>query len=251
MTIDVLPPETENGCRLYVIGDIHGQIRALKSVLSRIETDLVERPTEDFKIIFLGDLIDRGEDSRAVLDLAIRLASSEHTIILRGNHEEMALGALDNPDDLISWRKYGGLETIASFGLDTYDLMRGRKLASLHHDFREQFGPDRRQFLESRPYSFASGSYFFCHAGIRPGLPLSEQAPADLIWIRDDFLLSELRHEKFIIHGHTPVEQIEVKSNRINIDTGAYMTGRLTCLVLQGSSAHVLDSLSGPITSIF
>lgn len=251
MTDDALRPMTENGCRLYVIGDVHGQIHILKHVLNRIETDLADRPKADFKLIFLGDLIDRGEDSRAVIDLTMRLAASENTIVLRGNHEEMALGALDNPDELINWRKYGGLETIASFGLDTFDLMRGRKLATIHQDFTHKFGPERRQFLESRPYSFTCGSYFFCHAGIRPGIPLSEQTPADLVWIRDPFLTSTMRHDKLIIHGHTPVEQIEIKSNRINIDTGAYMTGRLTCLVLEDSSAHVFDSASGPISSIF
>lgn len=251
MTIFFQQPMTDHGTRVYAIGDIHGQIHALKRILNWIEQDLSARPKSDFKIILLGDLVDRGDDSRGTIDLAMKLATSEQIIILRGNHEEMLLGALDKPDDMMDWRKYGGLETLSSFGIDTFELMRGRGIASVHRQFVEKFGSERRHFIETRPYSFECGSYFFCHAGIRPGIPLPEQSPSDLAWIREPFLFSDANHDKIIVHGHTPVEQIEIKPNRINIDTGAYMTGRLTCLILEEDTGYVFDAQNQPITRIF
>ena len=241
---------TDNGERLYVIGDIHGEFNALRKILAGISSDLQRRPTNQYRIIFLGDFVDRGDNSSAVIDLLISLSDLDHIIILRGNHEAMLLSILDQADGISEWRNYGGLETLNSFGVAIQDVMKGRGIQIAHSDFVQKFGQARRSFIEALPYSYQSGDYYFCHAGVRPGKILAEQTPQDLMWIREPFLSHNDPFEKLIIHGHTPIEQIEIKRNRINIDTGAYLTQRLTCLVLEKSRVSSFDSLDPEINDI-
>lgn len=244
------PYSTANGERLYVIGDIHGEFKALQTVLNGISDHLKKFPSKDYRLIFLGDTIDRGEYSRKVIDCLIALARTEPATILMGNHEAILVSALENPDRILEWRNYGGLETLTSFGIRINHLMKGRGIAQVSKEFNERFGLERRKFIQNLPYHAVSGDYFFCHAGIRPGRALSEQLPNDLIWIREPFLSHRERYEKCVVHGHTPVERIDVTHNRINIDTGAYLTQRLTCLILQNYSVTYFDSVQPEISSI-
>lgn len=233
-----------------MIGDVHGELRSLRRLLDHISTDLEVRPTQNFHILFLGDLIDRGENSRGVIDIAMQLVRESNTTVLRGNHEQMLLSALTDPRELLAWRQYGGLETLMSFGIAPIELIGNPNVGKVQEKLNQAVGPERKSFIESLPTSFQSGDYYFCHAGIKPGVSLAKQSEHDLMWIRDEFLSSSMRHEKYIVHGHTPVEHIDVHQNRINIDTGAYLTGRLSCLILEGPRMDAFDSKSSANTRI-
>ena len=225
--------QVPEGVRIYAIGDVHGRADLLDRLLSRIDADLITRPTARAIHVFLGDYIDRGPNSKEVLDQLVRRAKHFELVCLKGNHEAFLLNFLDNPAVLTEWRQYGGLETLMSYGLSPSmnpdPLTQSQLAVELDHVLPE----DHRQFLSRLQLSFACGDFFFAHAGIRPSVPLMQQQEKDLLWIREEFLLCEEDYGKIVVHGHTPVKQPEVRSNRINIDTGAYATSRLTCLQLE------------------
>ncbi|MGX1198702.1 serine/threonine protein phosphatase 1 [Parvibaculum sp. MBR-TMA-1.3b-4.2] len=237
------PPSAPEGMRIYAIGDIHGRADLLEGLLARIEKD-----ARDFSgrkvIVFLGDYVDRGMDSRAVLDrLVAGPPTAFEAVYLKGNHEEAMLQFLADAEFGRTWKYYGGLETLHSYGVR--DLMR--------HDSADEFEQARekleaelpeahKKFLQRLETSAEFGDYFFAHAGVRPGVPLSKQIDEDLLWIREDFLLSESSFGKVVVHGHTPEEKAVFRNNRIGVDTGAYMTGVLTALVLEGRSQRLLQT---------
>ena len=219
------------GTRIYAIGDIHGRLDLLDEVLARVDTDMAQHPISNATRVFLGDYIDRGPDSKRVLDRLISCRVTQPTVCLMGNHEAYLREFLKNPDILSVWRHYGGLDTLLSYGLALTietDAQEQRKLAS---ELDRVLPSGHREFLSSLKQYFICGDFFFVHAGVRPGICLTEQS--DLLWIREDFLLCEDHFGKVVVHGHTPVLEPDVRPNRINIDTGAYVTGRLTCLVLE------------------
>jgi serine/threonine protein phosphatase 1 len=183
--------------------------------------------------IFLGDYIDRGRDSAAVLDLLIERAKAHRMVCLKGNHEIYLSEFLENPGILGAWAQYGALPTLASYGLTPKINAGPEEQADLAAGLSSALPKSHAQFLAGLKLSFTCGDFFFVHAGVRPGTPLSRQREEDLLWIREDFLLHEEPFEKIIVHGHTPVKEPDVRKNRINIDTGAYATGRLTCLKLE------------------
>jgi serine/threonine protein phosphatase 1 len=226
--------------RIYAVGDVHGRADLLASLLQRIDCDLKARPVAHTLEIFLGDYIDRGSDSRLVLDLLIGRQHHCETVFLKGNHELYALAALTNPSVLAEWMRIGGISTLASYGVKP----SGRTDPQSANDIALAFGnamPDsHRRFLEGLTLSFSCGDFFFTHAGVRPGVPLQKQSADDLLWIREDFLLHEGSFGMVVVHGHTPAIEPDVRENRINIDTGAYATGRLTCLVLEGDQITFL-----------
>jgi serine/threonine protein phosphatase 1 len=234
------PPKLPNGIRIYAVGDVHGRIDLLDRVLLQIDKDLAASPPFRAIQVFLGDYIDRGPASRAVLDrLAGRIRSGE-TVFLKGNHETFVARFLEDPALLSDWRQYGGLETLISYGLrPPLNPTRSEQL-ELAKVFKTALPPAHLDFLRRLRTSFSCGDFFFVHAGVRPGVPFSRQHEDDLLWIREDFLLHEEKFEKIVVHGHTPVREPEIKSNRINIDTGAYATGRLTCVRIEGSTAVVI-----------
>jgi serine/threonine protein phosphatase 1 len=233
-------PSVPSGTRIYAVGDIHGSAHLLYTLFERIDDDLKARPTADAVQVFLGDYIDRGPTSRQVIDLLIARQRAHNLILLKGNHEDLALRFLSDPNTLSQWKNIGGLNTILSYGVTP----TRRDDPQLQHAVATAFGhsmPDsHRRFLQSLALSFACGDFFFAHAGVRPGIPLQEQSQHDLLWIREDFLLHEEDFGKVIVHGHTPARDPDVRPNRINIDTGAYATGRLTCLVLEGDQMGFL-----------
>ena len=228
------PPKTPDGVRIYAIGDVHGRADLLAQLLAGIDDDIAAYPAPRVIEILVGDYIDRGPQSREVLDILVARSQQRQMVCLKGNHETYLPDFLRNPATLGEWRCFGGLETLLSYGV----------MPSINPDKQEQRGlaaafdralPDNhRRFLASLRSSFVCGDYFFVHAGVRPGIPLSHQHEQDLLWIREDFLLHAESFGKIVVHGHTAVAEPDMRPNRINIDTGAYATGKLTCLVLEG-----------------
>jgi serine/threonine protein phosphatase 1 len=205
-----------------------------------IDADLARSMPPDPIQVFLGDYVDRGPDSKKTLDLLIQRSRTHKSVFLKGNHEAFMLEALRDPTKVEDWRQFGGLQTMISYGLqpslnpgaeEQVDLIR-RLTAAL---------PDAHlKFLQRLEPKFVCGDFCFVHAGVRPGIPLDEQQEADLLWIRNDFLESEEHFGKYIVHGHTPVRTPDIRPNRINIDTGAYATGNLTLLTIEGNSMLAL-----------
>jgi serine/threonine protein phosphatase 1 len=233
-------PHTPVGERIYAVGDIHGRADLLVALLARIDDDLSARPIGDAVQVFLGDYIDRGPDSRQVLDLLIDRQRQHKVLCLKGNHEVYAVQALREPSVVSEWLKMGGVATLLSYGVmpaSHDDVQTQRETAAA---FRRALPDSHQHFLRRLALSFSYGDYFFAHAGVRPEIPLQQQYERDLLWIRDDFLLHEEDFGKVVIHGHTPTPEPEIRSNRINIDTGAYATGRLTCLVLENDQMRFL-----------
>jgi serine/threonine protein phosphatase 1 len=234
-------PVLPDGLRIYAVGDVHGRADVLKQLFSRIDEDLKEHNKAAETIhVFLGDYIDRGPDSAAVLDLLIERGRTHRIFCLKGNHETYLFEFLENPRIFKLWSQYGALATLAAYGLAPKVSATPKEQAELAARLRDAMPESHSQFLAGLKLSFTCGDYFFVHAGVRPGTPLSRQREDDLLWIRDDFLSHEEPFEKIIIHGHTPVKEPEVRQNRINIDTGAYATGRLTCLKLEGDKIEFI-----------
>ncbi len=233
-------PRVPAGRRVYAVGDVHGRADLLSKLFVRIDDDLKSRPISDSVQVFLGDYIDRGPDSRKVIDLLIARRRRHGAVLLKGNHEDYALRVLGDPAALREWMTIGGLNTLLSYGVTPTrrdDPQSQREMAIA----LDQALPDsHRRFLGSLALSFTCGDFFFAHAGVRPGIPLQLQTQRDLLWIREDFLLHEEDFGKIVVHGHTPSREPDIQPNRVNIDTGAYATGRLTCLVLEGDEMSFL-----------
>jgi calcineurin-like phosphoesterase family protein len=227
-------PKTPDGIRIYAIGDVHGRADLLAQLFAGIDRDIAAYPAPRAIEVLLGDYIDRGPHSREVLDILIARSRSREMVFLKGNHETYIPDFLRDPAVLGQWRHFGGLETLVSYGVTPSINADEREQRELAAAFARALPESHRRFLANLKGSFACGDYFFAHAGVRPGIPLSQQHEQDLLWIREDFLLHEESFGKIVIHGHTPVSEPDIRPNRINIDTGAYATGWLTCLVLQG-----------------
>lgn len=227
-------PQVPNGIRVYAIGDIHGRVDLLDAMLKRIDSDLEQSPISMGIEVYLGDYIDRGPASREVIDRLVARNRTFRAVFLKGNHEDYLANFVSNPPVLEDWQHFGGLQTLMSYGImPPIDTGRGAH-AKLAAAFDKVLPVGHRRFLDNLRLSFTCGDFFFVHAGVRPGIPLTKQREEDLLWICRDFLLCEEEFGKIIVHGHTPVPEPDVRPNRINIDTGAYATGRLTCLRLEG-----------------
>jgi serine/threonine protein phosphatase 1 len=229
-----------DGMRVYCVGDIHGRDDLLGQMAERVAVDLEDRSFDHALTVFLGDYVDRGLGSKQVVE---RFVSSEWPTAftaLAGNHEDLLTAFLEDERVLEAWRSLGGLETLHSYGVDVGGAKAGRDMAKIRAAFATRFPARHRQFLASLTSSIAIGDYFFCHAGVRPGVPLDRQERNDLLTIRETFLSSEVEHGKLVVHGHTPSLVPEIRPNRIGIDTAGYATGRLTCLVLEKDQRRFL-----------
>ncbi|RIJ20477.1 serine/threonine protein phosphatase [Henriciella barbarensis] len=229
--------------RAYAIGDVHGRLDLLEDLLQQIERDIGERPTKSNHIIFLGDLIDRGPSSRGVIEklMDYKPAHAKCHFIM-GNHEEaLVRGLRGEPDQLDGWLKHGGDATAESYGIDQAYLRRQGNEA-LEHALISAI-PDRHvEFMAGFLDRIQFGDYLMVHAGIRPGIPIEDQHPSDLRWIRREFLDSQKDHGFVIVHGHTVEPEISNQLNRIGIDTGAYDTGVLTAVRLEGEDVCFLQA---------
>lgn len=236
-------PDT-NGRRLYAIGDVHGRYDLLSRLLEMIAADKASHPRIDSQIIMLGDYIDRGPQSRQVCEALMALERSDAVRCLRGNHEQIVLDALAG--DLMAlrlWLSHGGVEAVRSWGLvppvtDDAD----HEMAYFVDMLAQAMGEDMIRWLKDLPVSYRHGDYFFVHAGIRPAIALEEQEERDMLWIREPFLSSAVRHPAVIVHGHSIREDIEVRSNRIGIDTAAWKSGVLTAVVLENGHYRTLQT---------
>ena len=226
----------EPGVRVYAIGDIHGRDDLLERMHAMIEADRMVPPSADAVVVYLGDYVDRGPCSCEVIDRLIRKpVKGCRAIHLRGNHEDMMLRFLDDAANDV-WLANGGLATLLSYGVaeaEQWISFLGRDRQRFRDGLARLLPETHRRFLVGLTDSFVSGDYLFVHAGIRPGRPLDKQDPRDLMWIRGPFLACEEDFGKRVVHGHTITPEPEVLPNRIGIDTGAFFTGRLTCLVLE------------------
>ncbi len=233
-------PRLPEGVRIYAIGDVHGRADLLDRKLSLIDAHIAAHPVARPIFLFVGDYIDRGPASREVLDLLINCEKGREMIFLRGNHDVFILNFIENPALLSDWSKIGGLETLMSYGVQpslNADAITQKELAKA---LDAALPEEHRKFLLGLDTCFPCGSYFFVHAGVRPGIALADQREEDMLWIRDEFLLHEEDFGKIVVHGHTPVREIDIRTNRINIDTGAYVTGRLSCVMLEADRVEPL-----------
>jgi serine/threonine protein phosphatase 1 len=228
--------------RIYAIGDIHGRLDLLDELLARISSDIALRPTARPLYVFLGDYIDRGSASRETIDRLIEHGKTHESVFLKGNHELIAIKCLSDRGLFDQWLRLGGLETLVSYGVPAETLANGKQIAELQSAFHGALPQAHFRFFRDLKNSFECGDFFFAHAGVKPNVELSRQKENDLLWIRGEFLTSTDDFGKIIVHGHTPTHEIEVAPNRINIDTGAFATGRLSCLVLEGEELSVIDT---------
>jgi serine/threonine protein phosphatase 1 len=225
--------------RIYAVGDVHGRADLLAEIMDHIDEDLDRRAVAYAVEIYLGDYVDRGADSKGAIDLLAARLVRNNAICLRGNHEELLERFLSDPRVLKSWLKLGGLQTLASYGIHPRQD-RTETAEALQVRFRQAFPRAHKLFLRCLKPWICCGDYLFVHAGIRPRVPLDRQSMHDLLWIRSEFLNSAHHHGKCIVHGHTPVPHPDLRHNRINIDTGAWQSGTLTCVVLEGTSIQFL-----------
>ncbi len=239
----VLAARVPQGRRVYAIGDIHGCDDLFAALLTQISADNAARAPADVTLVLLGDLIDRGPQSRHVIDRAMGLGSVWPDVrLLIGNHEDIFLKALSGDPKMVRYFvRIGGGPTIHSYGLAgaDYDRLSFEELAD---QFPRLVPPEHVAFLTDGEDSIVIGDYLFVHAGIRPGTPIDQQTAADLRWIRNEFLDDGRDHGKVVVHGHTIYDAVQERSNRIGIDTGAYATGRLTAIGLEGSERWFLST---------
>jgi len=229
------PPDT----RIYAVGDVHGRKDLLDRLLRMIATDAKSSGAGRKLVVFLGDYVDRGPESRAVVETVAAgpPAGADWAgfrwVPLLGNHEAMMLQFLEDLEMASGWLSpgNGGLETLRSY---IGELPQPSGLHALQSTFARALPADHRRFLASLPASHEEGGYFFVHAGVRPSIPLQHQQRQDLLWIRGEFLGSNVDYGKMVVHGHTITTAPEERANRIGIDTGAFFTGRLTALVAEG-----------------
>jgi len=237
----LLPP----GRRLYCIGDIHGRLDLLHELHDMICADAAEYPGSK-GLVYLGDYIDRGSQSKQVIDLLIEQPMRGFEVIcLLGNHERAMLDFLAHPQSAAAWLDFGGQITLLSYGIGLGRVPSLQQLDALRDELALRLPGSHLEFLNSCPLMHIEGDYCFVHAGIRPGVVLEQQADEDLLWIRDAFIRSQADHGHVVVHGHSISEEVEWRPNRIGIDTGAFYTGLLTALVLEGDQQRLLQTGRG------
>jgi serine/threonine protein phosphatase 1 len=230
------------GLSVYAIGDIHGRLDLLSRLHRMILDDAGASDAEGRILVYLGDYVDRGPDSFGVVDLLSKETLPGFSAVhLMGNHEDFLLDFLDNTSTGTAWFANGGVQTMRSYGVEV-DYAELMKPERLQEKLWRNLPARHLEFLRRLPLSHSIGDYLFVHAGIRPGLAMELQSATDLLWIRGEFLNSNVEHGKIVVHGHTITDTPDVRANRIGIDTGAFATGRLTCLVLDGERRRFLHT---------
>lgn len=233
--------------RTYVVGDIHGRADLLQKIIQAIKKDVSQNPPTDCLFITLGDYIDRGPESRQVIETFLKTPLKGFQIRhLKGNHEDMLLTFLKDPLEGVNWLSNGGWATLISYGFSTDELPGTvEELKATRDKFLKKLPKPHLQFFRALKNYYQWKDYFFVHAGIRPKLPLTQQKIEDLMWIRDEFLNSTKDFGKIIVHGHSIVPKPEIHSNRIALDTGAFHTGKLTCLVINNAERYFFQAIEG------
>jgi serine/threonine protein phosphatase 1 len=240
-------PRVPAGVRAYAVGDVHGRLDLLDALLTKIRAEIVANPMAKNHLVMLGDLIDRGPQSCGVIDRLCGFADRDVELhVLSGNHEEVLLRLLEGESELIpSWLKYGGADTLQSYGIEAQAVQAVSEDAGMRL-IRAAIPSEHQAFLRSLSDTIRIGDYLFVHAGIRPRVDLAEQRQSDLRWIREPFLGDQTDHGFIVVHGHTISEDAVERPNRIGIDTGAYATGRLTALGLEGAKRWLIEAAGAP-----
>ncbi|WP_435418418.1 metallophosphoesterase family protein [Parerythrobacter aurantius] len=242
-------PAVPDGTRYYIIGDIHGRDDLFAALVAAVDEDAAGADGLDVRIVLLGDLVDRGPDSAGVIARARAWQERRQVAILAGNHEEMFLKSFEQVRVLKHFIRHGGRETILSYGVpvELYNEASVEELQGIIHQYVPQAD---REFLAGFEETIVAGDYLFVHAGIQPGVSLDGQSRDDLLWIREQFIEYDGVHPLFVVHGHTIFENVDVKTNRLGIDTGAFRTGRLTALVLEGTSRRLIQAVEANRTIV-
>ena len=239
------PPKVPDNTQVYAVGDIHGRLDLLRKMHDIILQDAAPLP-KNFRrvVVYLGDYIDRGDASKGVIDLLLeKPLPGFESVYLKGNHEASMAEFLETLAPEHPWIAYGGLSTILSYGVrETAQSSSMAYMQMLRDKLSEAIPSEHKKFFTGLRLRLQIGDYFFVHAGVRPGIALDEQNPGDFLWIREPFLSNVQKFEKFIVHGHTITDEPAALGNRIGIDTGAYYSGKLTCLVLAGEEQHFLST---------
>lgn len=239
-TVHFLDARTPDGMHIYAIGDVHGCLSQLREMHRLIAAEIERQRPHDWRIVHLGDYVDRGPDSKGVLAFLAEARSRDaRHVTIGGNHDVGFLEFLDEPTANGLFARFGGAGTARSYGVDL-DFSSPNGLDRGHAQLVRALPRGHVEFLLSLEFSLSLGDFFFCHAGIKPRIALERQDPQQLIWIRDEFLDYPHLHPKVIVHGHTPCGEPEVLPNRVNVDTGCYQSGVLTALVLDGSEKRFL-----------
>jgi len=238
------------GQRIYAVGDIHGRLDLFEALIAAIEADDGACESAETTVVLLGDLVDRGPDSAGVVARAREWQQQRSVRILAGNHEEMFLASFENVDTLRHFLRFGGRETVLSYGVDPEAYLQA-SVEEVQAMMSDAVPAVDREFLAGFEDMIAIGDYLFVHAGIAPDVPFEEQRRHDLRWIREPFLSYAAPHGAVIVHGHTIRDDPQDCGNRIGIDTGAFMSGRLTALVLEGTQRRYLEAVDsdGGITA--
>jgi serine/threonine protein phosphatase 1 len=236
-----VPPQVPAGSRIYAIGDVHGRADLLERLRTAIVEDAKWHPVPRKVVVYLGDYVDRGPDSRGVVDLLVREAlPGFESVFLKGNHEDSLLQFLTDPGITPAWMAYGGEATLYSYGVRPPDSRKVQDVLGAQKAFIHALPSAHLEFLAALKLVHIEGDYAFVHAGFREGVPIEFQDPQDMMWIRNEFLFSDADFGKVAVHGHTITDRPEIRPNRIGIDTGAFATGTLTCLVLEGTERRFL-----------
>lgn len=235
-------PKVPPNMRVYAVGDIHGCAGLLDILHDGIARDAVEFAGEK-RIVYLGDFIDRGPDSKGVIErLMHRVPNGFRAHYVKGNHDVAALDFLDDPETYRLWRSFGAGDTLLSYGIRPPLYEAVEQMTVARDAFRRALPAEHLAFLKGLELKVTIGDYVFVHAGVRPGVPLEKQSEEDLLWIREEFLYSSAPQEKTVVHGHTPLPAPVRTQNRVSVDTGAYATGVLTAAVLEGESCRFLQA---------
>lgn len=231
------------GKRVYAIGDVHGRNDLLCALLAQIQDHAVQTPAREHTLVLLGDYVDRGPASKAVIDTLLDLDwPGWKFVFLRGNHDQAVLDFLADANFYRAWRSYGAPETLLSYGVMPPRFEREAEFAKARDDFAARIPQAHLEFLQTLQLLHIEDDYLFAHAGIKPGIPIEEQIAEDLLWIRDEFLNCRRDLPKKVVHGHTPTEKPVIAKNRIGIDTGAHATHCLTAAILEDDNCHFLQT---------
>ena len=229
---------------LVAIGDIHGQLSALTTLFTNIEATL-PRNLKTVSFVLLGDYIDRGPSSKAVIDLLLDWTKDHNCTFLLGNHEASLLSFLDDPIRNKNWLSFGGIDTLISYNIfPKPGAVAEKALVQIRDQLAERLPDQHIKFFNSLIPSYQDGDFMFVHAGVNPKLPLSKNTEEDLLWIRDPFLKHRGLYEKVIVHGHTITSDAkpEIHANRVGLDTGSYATGVITAMIMEGRDKSYISS---------
>lgn len=224
---------------VVAIGDLHGRLDLLEQLWTKIDATSRLSAARQRTLIFIGDYVDRGLQSAQLVERLLDGFPGFDTVYLKGNHDETLLQFLKDPGIGEAWRNFGGLETLRSYGVTH---AAGKSWAQTRGEFASVLPKTHEAFFKNLRLYHVIGDYIFVHAGLKPRVPLAEQRESDLLWIREEFLESPVNFGRVVVHGHTPADAPEIRNNRIGIDTGAYLTGNLTAVVLEGRTRQFLST---------